>query len=104
MGSLKWLEGAFDHRSRVLITACFTWDDDPGLSTVQNFSARRTTQRLCALDTLIKGQRTNLRLRQPQSVDQLACAPGCFSGFALAKASIIESELAIRVKFDVAPG
>jgi hypothetical protein len=63
MGSLKWLEGAFDHRSRVLITACFTWDDDPGLSTVQNFSARRTTQRLCALDTLIKGRRTNLRLR-----------------------------------------
>ena len=31
--------------------------------------------------------------------DQLARAPGCFSGCARAKASIVESELAIRVKF-----
>jgi hypothetical protein len=34
--------------------------------------------------------------RQPQSVDQLACAPGCFSGFALAKASIVERRITIR--------
>ena len=33
-------------------------------------------------------------------LDQLAGAPGCFSGCARAKASIIESELAIRVKFE----
>jgi hypothetical protein len=33
------------------------------------------------------------------SLDQRAGAPGCFSGCARAKASIVESELAIRVKF-----
>jgi hypothetical protein len=32
-------------------------------------------------------------------LDQLAGAPACFSGCARAKASILESELAIRVKF-----
>jgi hypothetical protein len=40
-------------------------------------------------------------LRHPAiSLDQLASAPGCFSGCARAKASIVESELAIRVKFE----
>jgi hypothetical protein len=34
------------------------------------------------------------------SLDQLAGAPGCFSGCARAKASIVESELAMRVKFE----
>jgi len=39
-------------------------------------------------------------LRHPAiSLVQLAGAPGCFSGCARAKASIVESELAIRVKF-----
>ena len=38
-----------------------------------------------------------MRLRA--SLDQLAGAPGCFSGCAPAKASIVESDLAIRVKF-----
>jgi hypothetical protein len=41
-----------------------------------------------------------LLLRHPAiSLDQLAGAPGCFSGCARAKASIVESELAIRMKF-----
>ena len=34
------------------------------------------------------------------TLDQLAGAPGCSSGCARAKASIVESELAIRVKFE----
>ena len=53
------------------------------------------------LDPLIKNRQANLALRHPAiSSDQLAGAPGCFSGCARAKASIIESELAIRVKFE----
>jgi hypothetical protein len=39
-------------------------------------------------------------LRHRARLDQLAGAPGCFSGCARAKASIVESELAIRVKFE----
>ena len=40
-------------------------------------------------------------MRHPAiSLDQLAGAPGCFSGCARAKASIVESELAIWVKFE----
>ena len=47
------------------------------------------------------GVRANRALRHPAiSLDQLAGAPGCFSGCARAKASIVESELAIRVKFE----
>jgi hypothetical protein len=43
----------------------------------------------------------NCALRHPAiSLDQLAGAPGCFSGCARAKAPIVESELAIRVKFE----
>ena len=82
----------------MLITASFRRDDGPGLSTIQNL-ARVARRSVCGLDPLIKGQRTNLRLRHPQLVDQLPGAPGCFSGCTRAKASIVESELAIRVKF-----
>jgi hypothetical protein len=34
------------------------------------------------------------------SLNQRAGAPGCFGGCARAKASIVESELAIQVKFE----
>jgi hypothetical protein len=51
------------------------------------------------LDPLIQGQSCVLRLLAI-SLDQLPGAPGCFSGCAQAKASIVESELAIRVKFE----
>ena len=47
-----------------------------------------------------RDSRWSLALRHPAiGLDQLAGAPGCFSGCARAKASIIESELAILVKF-----
>ena len=53
------------------------------------------------MDPLIKSQLVNFGCcASAISLDQLAGAPGCFSGCARAKASIVESELAIRVKFE----
>jgi hypothetical protein len=49
------------------------------------------------LDPLIKSHLVRL---PAITLDQLAGAPGCFSGCARAKASIVESRLAIRVKFE----
>jgi len=44
MGSLKWLDGALDQRSRVLNNSVFYLDNDYGLSTIQNLArvARRS--------------------------------------------------------------
>ena len=52
------------------------------------------------MDPLIKSQLVNVVALPAISFDQLAGAPGCFSGCARAKAPIVESELAIRVKFE----